>query len=135
MTWFPHVNRDINGKRLYSTEHIQAITKHVNQKNYRIASKAEDMSEDTTLQTAAMQEGVLHKFLYDRDIIGLENLRYQSLSDSTIKQLLQIAIEDYQCQDSVFKKIIEIVHEKICSPIQISDVAALQDPTRRKKTH
>ena len=54
----------------------------------------------------------LHKFL-DGNLYGLDELAgYDHLSPSTIAQLLQVALEDYEVGSATFNRILQIALEK-----------------------
>ncbi len=109
--WLPPVRRDINDERQYTSDHIEAIRKYLNKKKYRSATSAEDVARLGEVE----EKATLRKFISQRELATLHNLGERELSDETIKQLLQIALEDYSPRNDVFREIIKVIYEQVTS--------------------
>jgi len=103
--WFPLLERDLNGERLYTNEHIQAISKKQLTRQFEQAAKRDD---EKSLETI-WEKLALRKFL-EGDVTGLyEMAEYHRLSAPTLRQLLQTATEHYEPGDPVFTDIIDVI--------------------------
>lgn len=103
--WFPTVQRDRNDGRVYSSQHISAIAN----KLYR-----QSLRRKSGLTHEAQQEESFYSFLVWRDEWALRALGKSTLSPRIIKQLLRIALEDYQPIDMLFRGIIELIYNQLC---------------------
>jgi hypothetical protein len=110
--WFPPVGRDLNNKRQYTWEHIQAITMKRNRRQFEQAASAED---EVRLGEIWGESLSLHKFIYMGDATGLQELaEYPGLAPETTRQLLRAALEDYEPGDETFCQILRVILEKNC---------------------
>ena len=112
----PAPTRDMNNRRLYSSKHILAIHRHNVKKLYNTAAGSEDQNR---IQ-AAHEELSLIKYIYEGDSFGLTELqeigRKGNLSDKTLKQLLQTAIDKYDIGDPILINILQFVITQIEKP-------------------
>lgn len=109
--WFPQVVRDLTNQRQYTQEHIQAISLKQDRKQFEQAAKADDEGRLREIQEAVS----LHKFVYSGNKTGLHQLaEYPRLSADTIRQLLRVALEEYELGGETFCEIIRVVLEQSC---------------------
>jgi len=109
--WFPQVSRDLTNQRQYTQEHIQAISRKLDGRQFEQAAKADDEPRLREITEAIS----LHKFLYLGDKTGLQHLaEYPYLLADTIRQLLRAALEEYEPGEETFCEIIRVVLEKSC---------------------
>lgn len=125
---FPPVGRGINDERQYTSKHIEWINKYANKKKYRRARAADDIVRLSEIE----EELTLRKFISQRELATLRNLGHRELSDGTIKQLLQIALEEYLPQDEIFREIIRVIHEQVAYASRVGDVSFTEKPVSGK---
>jgi len=106
------VLRKINNEREYSKTHVKEIAhiqiEHLAQQ-YERASEMESQEQMRQIHETL----TLYKVLYLEDLTGLFELAQQdSLSDTTIRQLLQKASE-ISTDDRLFQEIIEVLHQHV----------------------
>ena len=106
----PPISRDISGQRLYTQEHLNAISERQKKqlgKRYASAIAANDQNSLLQISEAL----ALRKFL-EGDIIGLYELaELDSISEETLRQLMQIGLEQYAPNDKTFCEIIRVLWE------------------------
>jgi hypothetical protein len=106
----PVVPRDISGQRQYSLEHIRAISKRQKQrlgKQFAHAIKAG--SEGSILKIS--EALAIRKFL-EGDITGIYELaELPEISTDTLRQLMQIGLDQFQPGDRTFCEIIRVLWE------------------------
>ena len=106
----PAITRDISGQRQYNQEHIIAISdKQKKQlgKRYAHAIRAGNMTSMLLISEAH----AIMKFL-EGDITGLYELaELPEVSTDTLKQLMQIGLDQYDPGDITFCEIIRVLWE------------------------
>jgi len=106
----PSIPRDITGQRQYSQEHIKAISERQKKqlsRQYAHAIKAGD--EESLIQIS--EAVALRKFL-EGDVTGLYELaELSTVSPDTLRQIMQIALEQYNPEDQLFCEIIRVLWE------------------------
>ena len=107
----PPVGRDLNNQRQYTQEHVRAIRARLMKQLGARLEQTDRLRDDEALHH--LWEAItLHKFL-DGNLYGLDELAgYDHLSPSTIIQLLQVALEDYEVGSATFNRILQIALEK-----------------------
>jgi len=107
----PPVRRALTGQREYTDEHVQAISTKQLTTQFERAAVLEDAAGLASIQEALS----LSKFVYRGEIIGLYELaEYPKLSTNTIRQLLQVALDQYEPGDKVFCEVLQIVLKQCC---------------------
>jgi DNA-binding transcriptional MerR regulator len=106
----PHINRDLSGQRLYTQDHLIAISeRQKKQLGKRFASAIAAGDQNGLLQIS--EALALRKFL-EGDITGLYELaELPTISEETIKQLMQIGLEQHTPRDQTFCEIIRVLWE------------------------
>ena len=104
----PPVHRDLANQRQYTRAHIQAISElqkgKLGQQFARVAA-----AEDLEQQEAVMEAVSLRKFL-EGDMTGLYELgEYARPSAETVRQLLRIALDQYEPDSDEFRELVETV--------------------------
>lgn len=109
----PPVERDVNGQRLYSQVHLEAISKRLIKRLGKEIEQAASRDNDRTLQ--ALTETVsLRKFLAG-DETGLRELgEYEQLPSEMITQLLRVAVERSRPGERLFCDILEVAWQQSC---------------------
>lgn len=106
----PTIPRDISGQRQYSIDHVTAISKRQKKqlgKRFEHAIKAGD--EDSLQQIS--EAVAIRKFL-EGDITGLYELaELPEVSHNTLRQIMQIGLEQYEPGDPTFCEIIRVIWE------------------------
>jgi DNA-binding transcriptional MerR regulator len=105
----PPVRRSLKGQRQYTEEHIRAISQEQLRKQFKRIVKSE------ADQREVMEVQSLVKFLAG-DVTGLTELaQYHRLSLRTIRELIRVALKQYEPGDPTFCEIIEVVYRQSCS--------------------
>jgi transcriptional regulator with XRE-family HTH domain len=112
----PPIARDISGQRQYSLDHIIAISEKQKKqlgKRYAFAIKA---GNETSLKLIS-EAVAIRKFL-EGDLTGLYELgELNEVSPDTLRQIMQIGLEQYEPGDRTFCEIIRVLWEhsrKLC---------------------
>ncbi len=109
--WFPHVERDEMGQRLYTDTHLRAIAQRLKERykrQYEQALSAEDKRRMENLARALS----FVKFLEGK-MEGLQELaEYDELPDHIITQLLRFALERHTPSDAEFCQIMYVVYDQ-----------------------
>ncbi len=105
----PPAQRDWQGYRQYTSEHVQALLKKHLDKLMSRGSEGPATQEKLERYTELAS---LQKFINGKDKLGLSELaEHESLSAETIYRLLQEA-QRYDPSDEMFGQIIELVYNK-----------------------
>ncbi len=106
----PPIPRDISGQRTYTQEHILAISERQKKQLGKRFARAVETGDESSL--IRIQEAVaLRKFL-EGDVTGLYELEELSaVSNDTLKQIMQIALDQYEPGDQAFCEIIRVLWE------------------------
>ncbi len=111
----PVPDRNIRGERCYTLAHCEAIARFVQLRRYprRYAQILAEGAEDTRSRLAEFgEQNALFKFVNLRDPTGLVELgEYSPLQASTIRQLLRVAVDEYDPGGERFWDIIDVVCE------------------------
>jgi hypothetical protein len=111
----PVPDRNLRGDRCYTPANCEAIARFVQARRHRRRYKqilAEGTRDKRSRLAALGERNALFKFVNLRDPTGLAELReYSPLQPSTIRQLLTVAVEDYDPSGSRFWDIIDVVRE------------------------
>lgn len=104
----PPVHRDLANQRQYTRAHLQAISElqkgKLGQQFERVAA-----AEDLEQQEAVLKAVSLHKVL-EGDMTGLYELaEYARPSPETVRQLLRIALDQYEPHSDEFRELVETV--------------------------
>ena len=104
----PTIPRDITGQRQYGQVHITAISKRQKAQLGKRFDRAVEAGDETSL--LLISEAVaLRKFL-EGDITGLYELsELENVSNETLKQLMQIGLEQFEPGDEVFCEIVRVL--------------------------
>jgi DNA-binding transcriptional MerR regulator len=106
----PPIPRDISGQRQYSLDHLIAISERQKKKlgvQYAHAIKAGN--EISLLQ---ISEAVAMRKFLEGDITGLYELaELPEVSNDTLKQIMQIGLDQYEPGDRTFCEIIRVLWE------------------------
>ena len=107
----PPVGRDLMNQRQYTDAHVQAIrARRLKQLGARL-EYSDRVKDDAALQEI-WEAITLYKFL-GGNVLGLDELAgYRRLSPATIRQLLEVALNDYDVGSDIFCKILHIALEK-----------------------
>jgi hypothetical protein len=104
----PSVPRDEKNQRLYTSEHVRAISRRqgdVLRRRYDSALHSEDLDALVDISEA----NALRKFL-DGDNTGLKTMEYlPRLSDCTIRHLLRVAAEEPDRTGPLYCNIIQVL--------------------------
>ncbi len=105
------VPRDISNQRQYGQEHITAISEIQKEKLSKRYERA--MTRGNANGVLKIAEAVsLRKFL-EQDMTGLYELaEMQDVSGDTLKQLMKIALEEYDPDDEIFCEIVRVLWEQ-----------------------
>lgn len=107
--WFPRVERDETGQRLYTNDHLRAIADYLRRRYKRQLEQAMN-AEDRGRMLTIMRALSFVKFLQGR-MEGLQELaEYNELPDAMVRQLLRYALEHYAPSDPEFCQIIHVLH-------------------------
>jgi hypothetical protein len=113
----PPISRDISGQRLYTQDHLIAISKRQKKqlgKQFESAIAAGDQNGLLQISEAL----ALRKF-FEGDITGLYELaELPTVSADAIRQLMQIGLDQYTPSDPLFCEIIRVLWEhsrEICN--------------------
>ena len=113
--YVPAPDRNLRGERCYTQSDLEAIARFVQSRRFRqrYAQILAEDNEDTRPKLEELSEqNALFKFVNLRDPTGLVELReYSPLQPSTIRQLLRVAVNDYDPSEDRFWDIIEVVCE------------------------
>ena len=106
----PAIPRDITGQRQYRQTHITAISERQKIQLGKRYERASDAGDETSL--LLISEAVsLRKFL-EGDVTGLYELsECESVSPETLKQLMQIGLEQFEPGEKIFCEIIRVLWE------------------------
>ena len=111
----PVPDRNIRGERCYTPMHCRAIARFIQLRRYprRYAQILAEGAEDARSRLAKLgEQNALFKFVNFRDPTGLVELReYSPLQASTIRQLLRVAVDEYDPGEGRFWDIIDVVCE------------------------
>jgi DNA-binding transcriptional MerR regulator len=106
----PPIPRDISGQRQYNLDHLIAISERQKKKlgvQYAHAIKAGN--EISLLQ---ISEAVAMRKFLEGDITGLYELaELPEVSNDTLKQIMQIGLDQYEPGDRTFCEIIRVLWE------------------------
>jgi DNA-binding transcriptional MerR regulator len=104
----PVVSRDISGKRQYSHEHISAISERQKRRlGKQFAHAIEAGSEGNIIKIS--EALAIRKFL-EGDITGIYELaELPEISTETLRQLMQIGLDQFQPGDRMFCEIIRVL--------------------------
>ena len=113
--YIPLPDRNLRGERLYTQSDLEAIARVVQSRRHR-KRYAQILAEDTQGTRSKLvelgEQNALFKFVNLRDPTGLVELReYSPLQPSTIRQLLRVAVDDYDPSEDRFWDIIDVVCE------------------------
>ena len=105
------VQRDISNQRQYGQEHITAISEIQKEKLSKRYERA--MTRGNANGVLKIAEAVsLRKFL-EQDMTGLYELaEMRDVSGDTLKQLMKIALEEYDPDDEIFCEIVRVLWEQ-----------------------
>jgi hypothetical protein len=106
----PAIPRDISGQRIYTQEHILAISERQKKQLGKRFARAVEVGDESSL--IRIQEAVaLRKFL-EGDVTGLYELEELStVSNDTLKQIMHIGLDQYEPGDQAFCEIIRVLWE------------------------
>jgi len=106
----PSIPRDISGQRLYTQDHVLAISERQKKQLGKRFERAVEAGDETSL--IRIQEAVaLRKFL-EGDVTGLYELEeLPAVSNGTLKQIMQIGLDQYEPGDQTFCEIIRVLWE------------------------
>jgi DNA-binding transcriptional MerR regulator len=105
----PPVPRDITGQRRYGQEHLRLINEKQRESLGRRYEQIAEKNNDPA-NFWAIHEAQAVRELIEGDLTGLYDLHENpQLSAKTIRQLLQIALDRYQPNESAFSEIIEVI--------------------------
>lgn len=109
----PPVGRDLSNQRQYTQEHVRAISRRQKEQLSEQFKRVVETEDGAGLMEIA--EAVsLRKFL-GGDMTGLYELaEYPRLPSEVIRQLLRIALEQYEPGEGTFCEIIRAVWEQSC---------------------
>jgi DNA-binding transcriptional MerR regulator len=106
----PAIPRDITGQRQFSREHLIAISERQKKqlsRQYAHAIKADDQDSLKQISEAV----AMRKFL-EGDVTGLYELaELETVSSDTLRQIMQIGLEQYNPGDQTFCEIIRVLWE------------------------
>ncbi len=109
--WFPHVERDAMGQRLYTDTHLQAIAQRLRERYKRQYDQAATTEDKRRMENLARTLSFV-KFLEGK-IEGLQELaEYDELSDHIVTQLLRFALDRYSPSDPEFCQIVYVVYDQ-----------------------
>jgi len=111
----PAPDRNLRGERHYTQSDFETIARFVQSRWHR-QRYAQILAEDTQGTRSKLvelgEQNALFKFVNLRDPTGLVELReYSPLQPSTIRQLLRVALDDYDPSEDRFWDIIDVVCE------------------------
>jgi len=113
----PLIPRDIGGQRQYTQEHINAISERQKTQLGKRYQRAVEAGDEDGLQQIS-EAVALRKFL-EGDTTGLYELaELPEVSDDTLRQLLQLALDQYAPGERIFCEIIRVLWEhsrEICN--------------------
>jgi DNA-binding transcriptional MerR regulator len=106
----PPIPRDISGQRQYSLDHLIAISERQKKKlGVQYAHAIKDGNEISLLQ---ISEAVAMRKFLEGDITGLYELaELPEVSNDTLKQIMQIGLDQYEPGDRIFCEIIRVLWE------------------------
>jgi transcriptional regulator with XRE-family HTH domain len=108
----PPISRDITGQRQYNQEHITAISEKQKKQLGKRYAHAIQAGNDASL--LLISEAVAIRKFLEGDITGLYELaELPEVSHDTLKQLMQIGLEQYEPGDQTFCEIIRVLWEHI----------------------
>ena len=109
----PVPDRDLRGERRYTQAHCEAIARIIQKRRHRqryAQIVAEDAQDARSKLVKLGEQNALFKFVHFHDPTGLAELReYSPLQPSTIRQLLRVALEEYDPDEGLFWDIIDVV--------------------------
>jgi len=119
----PPVGRDERNQRVYTHEHVEAISRRQTEllrKRYEAASNTEDQRALMEVSEA----NALRKFIAG-NMTGLQEMeRFPSLSPRTIRQLLRVASDEQGHSDELFRAVIKVLWVHTSKPAVESFTAA-----------
>jgi DNA-binding transcriptional MerR regulator len=107
----PVVPRDISGQRQYTQEHISAISERQKKRLGKQFARAIKSGSEANL--LRISEAVsIRKFL-EGDLTGLYELaELPEVSDDTLRQLMQIGLDQFEPRERTFCEIIRVLREQ-----------------------
>ena len=109
----PPIQRDISGQREYAQEHVNAISERQKEQLSKRYERAINLGDNASLRR--ISEAVSLRKFFENDLTGLYELaEFPEVSPETLKQLMQIALEQYEPGDKVFCEIIRVLWEHSC---------------------
>ena len=111
----PSPDRNRWGERRYTQANYQAIARFVQSRRHRqrYAQIVAEEPQDAHAKLERLgEENALFKFVNLRDETGLVELcEYSPLQPATIRQLLQVAVDDYDPGEDQFWDILDVIYE------------------------
>jgi len=106
----PAVPRDITGQRQYSQEHIRTISKRQKQQlGKQFAHAIKTGNESNLLQ---ISEAISMRKFLEGDITGIYELaELPEISQDTLRQLMQLGLNQFEPGDRIFCEIIRVLWE------------------------
>lgn len=106
----PVVPRDITGQRMYSLEHIRAISERQKQQLGKLFAHAIRTGNETNL--LQISEALSMRKFLEGDITGIYELaELPEISHGSLRQLMQIGLDRFEPGDKVFCEIIRVLWE------------------------
>jgi len=109
----PPVGRDLSGQRRYTDEHLRVLAERQVEKLSRQFKWAAERDADLSVHLNVLESHSLTKFVYKGDLTGLYELaEYPRLSPHAIRELLQVALDQYGPEDPVFAEIVRVAADQ-----------------------
>lgn len=106
----PLIPRDISGQRQYNLDHIIAISERQKKQLGKRYADAIKTGNESSLQQ--ISEAVAIRKLLEGDITGLYELaELPEVSSDTLRQIMQIGLEQYEPGDHTFCEIVRVLWE------------------------
>lgn len=106
----PLVPRDISGQRQYNQEHISAISDRQKQQLGKQFAHAIKAGNETNL--LRISEAISMRKFLEGDITGIYELaELQEVSNDTLRQLMQIGLDQFEPGERTFCEIIRVLWE------------------------
>jgi hypothetical protein len=104
----PAVPRDLTGQRQYSQEHLSAISDRQKQQLGKQFAHAIKAGNETSL--LRISEAIAMRKFLEGDITGIYELaELQEVSDDTLRQLMQLGLDQFDPRDRIFCEIIRVL--------------------------
>ncbi len=106
----PVVPRDISGQRKYTIEHISAISERQKQQLGKQFAHAIKTGDETNL--LQISEALSMRKFLEGDMTGIYELaELPEISHDTLRQLMQIGLDQFKPGDQIFCEIIRVIWE------------------------